>query len=212
MGIYDDFSHSYNKGPLAGNGPFDVFNISGENIAAYYPCNTPQLTTAQAKAMGEKLFNLWLNSEGHRNNFMNSYHTQLEVGVAVVVRNGTPYAYGTQHFLAPYMNFPIASSGNLQEAIMTTHDNIYPDSGNSGSALGNVITMRLNNTKAILDGQTVAVDKNNSSVYPFTLGTKTVVPVRFVERLGAKVNYTSDTKPIVITYKKIKLEINVGSK
>jgi len=60
--------------------------------------------------------------------------------------------------------------------------------------------MRLNSAKAIMNGLDIYVDKTNSKVFPFTLRGGTVVPVRFVENLGARVKYDGADKPVTVTY------------
>jgi len=54
-----------------------------------------------------------------------------------------------------------------------------------------------------MNGLDIVVDKTNAKVFPFTLRGNTVVPVRFIENLGAKVKYDSVTQPVVVTYKDI---------
>jgi len=59
--------------------------------------------------------------------------------------------------------------------------------------------MRLNCVTALKNSAEIAVDAKNKKVYPFTYNGKTVVPVRFIENLGAAVKYTSATKPVTVS-------------
>jgi hypothetical protein len=55
------------------------------------------------------------------------------------------------------------------------------------------------------------VDPATPSVSAFTLNTKAMLPARFAEQLGARVNYISDTQPVTITYGDIVLTIEFGN-
>jgi uncharacterized protein YjdB len=52
----------------------------------------------------------------------------------------------------------------------------------------------------LLNGKKIPVDPNNKKVYPFTYLGKTVVPIRVIENLGAKVKYNGENTPVSITY------------
>ena len=99
MSIYEDFGHSYSKGPLAGVGKDDMrdiifftYSIAGENIAARTKNESP-------KEFGKQLFFQWVNSRGHLDNMMDDDFS--EIGIGVGWSEGNDMVYGTQEFSRP---------------------------------------------------------------------------------------------------------------
>lgn len=75
----------------------------------------------------------------------------------------------------------------------------------------NYVTLKINAATAIQNGRIVTVD--NAGTKPFKLSGKTMLPLRFVaEKMGGKVNYINDSKPITMTYGTKKVEFTLGSK
>jgi len=73
------------------------------------------------------------------------------------------------------------------------------------------VTLRLNKTKAIQNGVKTTIDDVGTK--PFTIGGKTMLPIRFVsEKLGAKVTFISDSQPITVKYGNITVEFKLNSK
>ena len=73
------------------------------------------------------------------------------------------------------------------------------------------VTLRIGNTKAIQNGNVTTIDSQGTK--PLKISGKTMIPVRFVaEKMGGKVSYTSDSKPIVITYGGRRVELMLNSK
>ena len=71
------------------------------------------------------------------------------------------------------------------------------------------VTLRIGYEKAIYNEKKTTID--NSGTKPFILGGRTMIPLRFLgEKMGAKVTYVSDSKPIVISYqgKRVELVLN----
>ncbi len=73
------------------------------------------------------------------------------------------------------------------------------------------VSMRIGKKNAVRNGVKTTID--DSGTAPFTLSGKTMVPMRFVgEKMGGKVSYISDKKPIVMSYGNKTTECLLGSK
>ena len=72
-------------------------------------------------------------------------------------------------------------------------------------------SIRINYTKAIVGGKKQTIDSNKTK--PIIRSGKTYVPLRFISNgLGAKVSYTSNSKPVVVSYGTTSIEFKINSK
>ena len=73
------------------------------------------------------------------------------------------------------------------------------------------VTLRIGYTRAIQNDTKTTIDSQGTK--PYTKSGRTMVPMRFVgEKMGAKVKWTANNKPVTITYGGIKIEFTVGKK
>ena len=73
------------------------------------------------------------------------------------------------------------------------------------------VTMQMGKTTAIQNGKKTSIDAAGTK--PFKISGKTMLPLRFVgEKMGGKVNYISDSKPITMSYGGTKVEFRLGDK
>lgn len=83
-----------------------------------------------------------------------------------------------------------------------------------GTALESVkdaVCLRLNTPNGLVNGIKTPIDKDNTSVSPFVINGRTLVPVRFIsESFGANVTWQEDTKTVTVSkdQKIIKMQIN----
>ncbi len=81
------------------------------------------------------------------------------------------------------------------------------------SMASSYVTMRMNKTKAVLNGKQVNIDDTFTQTYPFTVSGRTMLPIRFVAtKMGGSTKYISDNDPITITYGNYQLVLKIGSK
>ncbi len=65
-----------------------------------------------------------------------------------------------------------------------------------------VINLQTEKPTATVNGKIVYIDSDNHKIVPEIINNRTMLPIRFIaERLGAKVNWDSNTQTITITYK-----------
>ncbi len=73
------------------------------------------------------------------------------------------------------------------------------------------IALRVGSKKAMVNNRVDAIDTNGS--YPYILNKRTVVPLRFTSaQMGAKVTWTSNSKPVTVSYNGCVVTLTVGSK
>jgi|GEM_PF-5127646 len=96
-------------------------------------------------------------------------------------------------------------------AILTAATLVPNYSVNAATDTTRVIGMRINSPLAFLNGNAAAID--NQGTKPIILKSRTMLPLRFVsEKLGAKVTWTDNKKPIVITLNGKKVSLTIGTK
>jgi|GEM_PF-2206643 len=73
------------------------------------------------------------------------------------------------------------------------------------------VTMKVGKTTAIQNGVKTSID--NAGSKPIKISGKTMVPLRFVgEKMGGKVGYVNDSKPITMSYGNTTVEFRLGDK
>ena len=96
-------------------------------------------------------------------------------------------------------------------AILTAVTFVPNYSVNAATDTTRVIGMRINSPLTFLNGNAAAID--NQGTKPIILKSRTMLPLRFVsEKLGAKVTWTDNKKPIVITLNGKKVSLTIGTK
>lgn len=118
--------------------------------------------------------------------------TSSNPNVATVSQNGTITAK------SPGTIDIVIKAGNVSSAKVTISVHAY-------------VSMRIGKTTAVMNGKTTTID--NQGTAPFKISGKTMLPLRFVgEKMGGKVNYVNDKKPITMTYGTKKVEFMLKSK
>ena len=73
------------------------------------------------------------------------------------------------------------------------------------------VTLKIGSTKAIQNGTKTTIDSVGTK--PFKINGKTMLPLRFVgEKMGGKVKYINDSKPITMSYGNTIVEFKLGDK
>jgi|GEM_PF-5906045 len=73
------------------------------------------------------------------------------------------------------------------------------------------VTLRIGYSRAIQNDTKTTIDTQNTK--PYIKSGRTMVPMRFVgEKMGARVKWTANNQPVIVTYGGIKIEFTVGKK
>ncbi len=122
--------------------------------------------------------------------FMGVCAETAQAAVNIVV-NGTP-----AHFDQP----PVERAGRVFVPLRGVFEQlgatvVYSDGVINATGNGRTIQLRIGSTQAIVDGQPAFLD-----VPPFIVGSRTLVPLRFISQaLGASVGYDNATQIVTVT-------------
>jgi len=95
--------------------------------------------------------------------------------------------------------------------LLTLLIQLPPVTASAAAAHTKIIGMRIGSPLALLNGNAAAYDSQGTK--PVILKGRTLLPLRFVsEKIGARVKWTSNSKPIDITMNGKKVSLSIGSK
>lgn len=128
-----DYAARYHSADLGQDNYFSHDSYDRENGSLVFECGTwDRISSFYPSASGENIaggynspksvMNAWMNSEGHRNNILNSNYKTIGVGY-YAVKGSSYYHYWTQDFGHPSNEYPLiinrdaASTGNRDVSI-----------------------------------------------------------------------------------------------
>jgi uncharacterized secreted protein with C-terminal beta-propeller domain len=83
----------------------------------------------------------------------------------------------------------------------------------SESKLKDAVVLYVDSPNAIVNNINAQIEKDSNDVSPFVKNGRTLVPVRFItEALGAKVDWESKTRKVIVEHKNNRLELIIDSK